>query len=399
MKNSKAARGAVLGGTALGAVLLAAAPAAAAPGPLPAHATPVPAPGPTGGTPARPQIMPAPTHDQPTHDQPTRNQPAPRQNGLAQNGLAQNGLGQSGQMLGPIAPSFGRPAPAAGKAAPASGHNIPPVRSPALPGGDGHATPAHTTSARGVLTRTASVQVVPGRTSPGRVVSARASGVRGVDTPGLFRGVAAVHGRSALGSGHRVAGKVELSYSAPKVAQAGSTVSWEWTVRNTGDKAVSDIVLVHKLTPQLKVTKVAQECKALQTEVRCSYGSLQAGATATGQLVADIPSSATGTVQINGKATWQQGQGQGQGQAQVQGKAQTGGAVAPRQSGGAAAPRQGGGAAAPRQSGASAPNGVSWASGASAQKSPAVPSGMSASGGSAAPSAGSSSNGAGAARQ
>ncbi|WP_147341109.1 DUF11 domain-containing protein [Actinomadura logoneensis] len=111
-----------------------------------------------------------------------------------------------------------------------------------------------------------------------------------------------------LGEVQRTAGNVVLAYNAPKVAQAGSTVSWKWTVRNTGDKAVDDVVLVQRITPQLKVGKMPGECKALKAEIRCAYSTLQAGATASGELSAAIPSSATGAVRIDGKATWREGQ-------------------------------------------------------------------------------------------
>ncbi|MFC5183096.1 DUF11 domain-containing protein [Actinomadura harenae] len=100
-------------------------------------------------------------------------------------------------------------------------------------------------------------------------------------------------------------GQVEVTYSAPWTAQAGDSVNWGWTVRNTGDKAVDGVVLVHRLTPQLKIGKVSKECEALAAEIRCSYGSLQPGATSSGELTATVPLDATGTVQVDGTVTWQ----------------------------------------------------------------------------------------------
>ncbi|WP_026416165.1 DUF11 domain-containing protein [Actinomadura oligospora] len=117
--------------------------------------------------------------------------------------------------------------------------------------------------------------------------------------------------RSATGKGGRGAdpraGKVEVSYSSPKLVQAGGVLTWSWTVRNTGGEAVKDVVLVHRLTPQLKVGKLPQECKAVAAEIRCSYGVLQAGATSRGDLTATVPSAARGSVKVNGRVTWQPG--------------------------------------------------------------------------------------------
>jgi len=126
---------------------------------------------------------------------------------------------------------------------------------------------------------------------------------------------AAALGASLLGTalpGHAEArqaaiGKVEFVYSAPEVAEAGDSVTWRWTVKNVGSEGVDKVVLTHKLTPALKVKTVDEPCEAGQTSIRCEYGSLKAGEKRQGTVVAVLPPETSGTVQINGRVTWQQG--------------------------------------------------------------------------------------------
>ncbi|MBO2445760.1 DUF11 domain-containing protein [Actinomadura barringtoniae] len=106
---------------------------------------------------------------------------------------------------------------------------------------------------------------------------------------------------------HAAIGKVEFVYSAPEVAEAGDSVTWRWTVKNVGGESVDKVVLTHKLTPALKVKTVDEPCEAGQTSIRCEYGTLKAGEKRQGTVVAVLPPETSGTVQINGRVTWQQG--------------------------------------------------------------------------------------------
>ncbi|MEU5881343.1 hypothetical protein [Spirillospora sp. NPDC047279] len=102
-------------------------------------------------------------------------------------------------------------------------------------------------------------------------------------------------------------GKVEFTYSAPEVAEAGDTVTWRWSVKNVGGESVNKVLLTHKLTPMLKVRSVDAPCAVTATAIRCEYGTMKAGEERKGVVVAELPSDASGTVQINGRMTWQQG--------------------------------------------------------------------------------------------
>lgn len=106
-------------------------------------------------------------------------------------------------------------------------------------------------------------------------------------------------------NGH-AAGKVEFTYDAPEIAESGDTVTWRWTLANTGDEGVDKVVLTHKLTPKLKVSSVEDLCTVKDEGIRCEYGSVDAGEKHNGTLVATLPPNVSGTVQINGRVTWQQ---------------------------------------------------------------------------------------------
>ncbi|MQY06355.1 hypothetical protein ACRB68_44430 [Actinomadura sp. RB68] len=101
-------------------------------------------------------------------------------------------------------------------------------------------------------------------------------------------------------------GKVEFVYSMPKVSAAGDTVTWTWTLRNTGTRDLDRVTLEHRLTPRLRVTSVSARCKPAKASVRCEYGAVRVGGRRTGFLVAALPPSGAGDVRINGRATWEQ---------------------------------------------------------------------------------------------
>lgn len=68
--------------------------------------------------------------------------------------------------------------------------------------------------------------------------------------------------------------KVEYAYSSPEISEDGETVTWHWTLVNTGDGDADNVVLVHQLTPALKVIRVSAPCEAGTQTTTCRYGSL-----------------------------------------------------------------------------------------------------------------------------
>ncbi|MFG2660183.1 hypothetical protein [Streptomyces sp. NPDC048425] len=100
-------------------------------------------------------------------------------------------------------------------------------------------------------------------------------------------------------------GKVEFAYTAPEISEDGSSVTWHWTVSNTGDTTVDQVVMTHKLTPQLQVAQVSAPCQVQATAIRCGYGAMKPDEKREGSLVADLPEDLSGSVQINGRITWQ----------------------------------------------------------------------------------------------
>ena len=99
-------------------------------------------------------------------------------------------------------------------------------------------------------------------------------------------------------------GTVEFSYSAPELSRAGDHVIWHWTLRNTADRPVEDVVLFHHLTPKLKVTSISSPCTVDAEAIRCDYRTLKAGQRKRGTLSAALPAHVTGLVQIQGRVTW-----------------------------------------------------------------------------------------------
>lgn len=107
------------------------------------------------------------------------------------------------------------------------------------------------------------------------------------------------------GHGH-AGGKIEFTYDPPEIADDGESVTWHWTLKNTGDEDVEKVVLTHKLTPKLKVSKFDKECvEKADGGIKCEYGAVAVGEENEGTLVAALPSGVSGTVQINGRVTWQ----------------------------------------------------------------------------------------------
>jgi hypothetical protein len=103
------------------------------------------------------------------------------------------------------------------------------------------------------------------------------------------------------------AAAVTFSYEAPRISADGTAVTWKWTLTNKGSAAAGNVVLMHSLTPQLKIGKTAKECTAGNKGVTCSYGTVDAGGKKEGMLVAVLPRDQSGTVDINGRVVWLQG--------------------------------------------------------------------------------------------
>ncbi|QDO06405.1 DUF11 domain-containing protein [Streptomyces sp. S1D4-23] len=100
--------------------------------------------------------------------------------------------------------------------------------------------------------------------------------------------------------------KVEYAYSSPEISEDGETVTWHWTLVNTGDGDADNVVLVHQLTPALKVIRVSAPCEAGTQTTTCRYGSLAASGRREGELVAQVPEGSSGSVQIKGRVTWRE---------------------------------------------------------------------------------------------
>ncbi|MGK5550815.1 hypothetical protein ACSNOI_04310 [Actinomadura kijaniata] len=101
-------------------------------------------------------------------------------------------------------------------------------------------------------------------------------------------------------------GKVEFVYTAPEVSRAGDSVTWGWGIRNNGGEPVENVVLTHRFRPVMKVRSVSPRCRVLKESIRCEYGTLKAREARSGVIVAEVPATAAGNVQINGRVTWQQ---------------------------------------------------------------------------------------------
>jgi hypothetical protein len=103
------------------------------------------------------------------------------------------------------------------------------------------------------------------------------------------------------------AADVKLAYDAPRMAADGERLVWRWRLTNEGSGAAGGVILVHRLTPPLKISRLAKECRAIASGVSCSYGTIKAGTRRAGSLEAELSRDVSGTVEINGRVTWQQG--------------------------------------------------------------------------------------------
>lgn len=97
-----------------------------------------------------------------------------------------------------------------------------------------------------------------------------------------------------------------LSYDAPQISADGTHVNWHWTLHNDSRQNGSDVVLVSDLTPALvNVTATAPCTVTTNSEIRCVYSLVKAGASEQGTISADLPTGLTGSINIAGRLSWQ----------------------------------------------------------------------------------------------
>lgn len=106
----------------------------------------------------------------------------------------------------------------------------------------------------------------------------------------------------------RAAGDMQLAYDLPQLLDDGSHVAWHWTMRNKGSDNASHVTLMHRLNPALNGVKASGPCEVTPAKaVRCRWESVPAGGTEQGTIEAELPANMSGTVQVSGRITWQQG--------------------------------------------------------------------------------------------
>lgn len=97
---------------------------------------------------------------------------------------------------------------------------------------------------------------------------------------------------------------VEFAYQPLKFTDNGGRVTVTWHVKNIGDRPVHDLVLTHRLTPDLPIASASAPCAARAGSIVCPVGDLEAGESADGTIVAKVPAPAPHEVKVDGDATW-----------------------------------------------------------------------------------------------
>lgn len=104
------------------------------------------------------------------------------------------------------------------------------------------------------------------------------------------------------------ASDVQFAYDPPQISDDGTHVTWRWTMQNRGTDEAAHVTLLHKLDPSLNGIKASAPCEITTAKaVRCRWESVPGGGTEQGTIEADLPANMSGTVQISGRITWQQG--------------------------------------------------------------------------------------------
>ncbi|KJK58391.1 DUF11 domain-containing protein [Saccharothrix sp. ST-888] len=106
----------------------------------------------------------------------------------------------------------------------------------------------------------------------------------------------------------RAAGDVQFQYSAPEISDAGDHVTWHWNVTNSGAKAAHEVVMTHRIEPNLPITSVSGPCTVdkARAVVTCTWDQLSAGQRADGAIGAELPEDLSGSVHIKGRIVWQE---------------------------------------------------------------------------------------------
>ncbi|GAA1185878.1 hypothetical protein F4556_007159 [Kitasatospora gansuensis] len=98
---------------------------------------------------------------------------------------------------------------------------------------------------------------------------------------------------------------VEFVYEAPDISEDGGAVTWRWSVVNNTGSPVTQVVLTHRMSPPLPITRVSGPSEVLGEAVKSRWETLAADEQAEGEIVATMPDDLDGTVQISGRVTWQ----------------------------------------------------------------------------------------------
>ncbi|GGP86294.1 hypothetical protein [Streptomyces melanogenes] len=97
---------------------------------------------------------------------------------------------------------------------------------------------------------------------------------------------------------------VEFGYRPLQFSEDGGRVTVIWHVENTGDRPVHDLVLTHRIKPELPVAAVAPPCARQASSIVCPVGDLEAGEHVGGTIVAKTPAGRPGSVEVSGYASW-----------------------------------------------------------------------------------------------
>ncbi|WP_327351463.1 hypothetical protein [Streptomyces sp. NBC_01304] len=122
----------------------------------------------------------------------------------------------------------------------------------------------------------------------------------------LFLAVTALTGLGVLNSPTATAdADLTFVYGEPEISEQGHRLGWTWKLTNTGDRTARHVVLTHRLTPHLPVTRVSRECVVAGETIRCEYAGIAAGDEIEGRVDADVPRGIQESVRINGRVTYQ----------------------------------------------------------------------------------------------
>jgi len=100
-------------------------------------------------------------------------------------------------------------------------------------------------------------------------------------------------------------GKVEVTYSVPRLSANGTDVTWRWRLRNRTGRTAYRVVVTHTVKPAVPISSPDRACRKVdEGTVRCAYPSLRAKQSRTGTLTARLPEDLEGGVNLAGKVEW-----------------------------------------------------------------------------------------------